>query len=158
MNGNIDGMCFLDNPIMQEVYSVVDCYNKLEAFAKEKITFLERKLLEQQKINALTNDALSIKPIPQPTPSQKTIKPIQLDMEQRQIIYLFQKLIDESFLNENKNPTVWDLVAQYFTDKDNNPLKNIHQNKDGLKNTKTGKPKKNATEIENIITETKNSL
>lgn len=87
---------------------------------------------------------------------QQSIRPIQLEMEQRQIIYLFQKLIDEKLLNETKNPTVWDLVAKYFTDKDNRPLKNIHQNKEGLNNTKTGKPQKNATEIENIIMETKN--
>ncbi|MCZ2101285.1 MAG: hypothetical protein LC107_07090 [Chitinophagales bacterium] len=88
-------------------------------------------------------------------PNRKKMKPIQLDLEQRQIIYLFQKLIDEKLLNETKNPTIWDLVARYFTDKDNNPLKNIHQNKDGLKNTKTGKPNKNATEIENIVNEVK---
>lgn len=85
----------------------------------------------------------------------KQIKPLQLDLEQRQIIYLFQKMIDEKLLNETKNPTLWDLVSQYFTDKDGNPFKNIHQNKDGLKNTKTGKPKKGAEQIEKIVTDTK---
>ena len=87
--------------------------------------------------------------------SLKQIKPIQLDLEQRQIIYLFQKLIDEKLLNETKNPTLWDLVSQYFTDMNGTPLNNIHQNKDGLKNTKTGKPTKSAELIEKIVTETK---
>lgn len=87
--------------------------------------------------------------------THKQIQPIQLEMSQRQIIYLFQKLIDENLLNDNKNPTVWDLVSQYFTAKDSKPLKNLHQNKDGLKNTKTGKPKKNSTEIDNIVFDVK---
>lgn len=99
-------------------------------------------------LNAFPNEKHPIK--------QQRVKPIQLDMEQRQIIYLFQKLIDEKLLNETKNPTVWDLVTQYFTDKDGRPIANIHQNKDGLKNTKTGKPKKNADVIERVINDTKN--
>lgn len=92
------------------------------------------------------------------TPPQKEIKAIQLNLEQRQIIYLFQTLIDEQMINETNNQNLWHLVSQYFTDKDGNPLKNIHQNKDGLQNSKTGKPKKLAKEIQTIVTNTKNSL
>lgn len=81
---------------------------------------------------------------------------IQLDMEQRQIIYLFLQLVDNGFLNENKNPTLWELVSKYFADKDGRPIKNIHQNKDGLKNTKSGKPRKKSIEIERIVSKLSN--
>ncbi len=89
---------------------------------------------------------------------QKEIEPIRLNLGQRQIIYLFQTLINEGMLNETLNPKVWHLVSQYFTDKDGNQLNNIHQNKDGLQNTNTGKPKKLASEIQTIINKVKNSL
>lgn len=90
--------------------------------------------------------------------SDKAIVPIRLDATQTQIVYLFQKLIDENLINETLNPKLWNLVSQYFTDKDNKPLKNIHQTKDKLKNTKTGKPKNNSDIITLIVSDTKNNI
>lgn len=84
------------------------------------------------------------------------LKPIRLNMEQRQIIYLFQELIREKLLIENNNPSLWNLISKYFVDKDGKTLKSIHQNKDGLKNSKTGKPKRNASIIADIVAKTKN--
>ena len=152
--------------------------NKIEDL-QERLLYLKKRLKEyiqweptdlawevgntskQYKVEIeYVNDLIKSQP-QQSTPnstSTKANKPIQLDLEQRQIIYLFQKLIDEKLLNETKNPSLWDLVSQYFTDKDGTTIKNIHQNKDGLKNTKTGKPKNGAAQIENIVTSTKNSL
>lgn len=91
------------------------------------------------------------------TPPQKPIEPIKLELNQTQIVYLFQKLIDEKCINETLNPKLWHLVSTYFVDKDNNTISNIHNTKSNLQNTKTGKPKKQADLIENIVNETKSN-
>ena len=144
-DGEIGGMYLVDNEIFMDVFNYISCQNTLIAYSKDKIDYLTNRLPKTQTTT-------------QPTPPQKEIKPIQLNLEQRQIIYLFQNLIKEQMLNETNNPNLWHLVSQYFTDKDGNPLNNIHQNKDGLQNSKTGKPKKLANEIQTIVTNTKNSL
>ena len=122
--------------------------NSIMEFGVNYVNNTWRLIKAKQNKDVVQTSTVNEKPL-------KQIKPIQLDLEQRQIIYLFQKLIDEKLLNETKNPTLWDLVSQYFTDMNGTPLNNIHQNKDGLKNTKTGKPKKGAELIEKIVTQTK---
>lgn len=104
------------------------------------------------------NNVLTNNPSNTNTPTDEPVKdktsqivPITLDLGAREIIYLFLTLINEKLLSETKNPHVWDLVAKYFTDKNGKPLQNIHQNKDGLKNTKTGKPRRNADLIEHTV-------
>lgn len=85
----------------------------------------------------------------------KEIEPIKLELNQTQIIYLFQVLIDQKLINESVNPKLWNLVSQYFCDSSGKSIGNIHQLKDKLKNSKTGKPKSKADEIEKIVNDIK---
>jgi len=43
------------------------------------------------------------------------------------------------------------LISQYFVGVDNKQIKNIHQLKDKLENSNTGKPRKEADNIEKIV-------
>lgn len=64
--------------------------------------------------------------------------PIKLELNQTQIIYLFMQLEEKGYLRINKNPTLWNLISQYFVDVNDKPLKNIHQLKDKMMNNKEG--------------------
>lgn len=96
--------------------------------------------IERRKLNKTNHSELTL----------KKIETIKLELNQTQIVYLFQTLIKEKLINETLNPKLWHLVSTYFTDKDNKPLSNIHQTKGNLENTKTGKPKAKADLIESI--------
>jgi len=111
----------------------------------------------------LTNEAIyNSKPklqrkLPSDTTLPKKNIPIKLEASQTQIVYLFKNLIEERLIKENLNPNLWKLISTYFTDKDGNPLKNIHQTKFNLENNKSGKPKSMSENIENIVNKVKNS-
>jgi hypothetical protein len=81
---------------------------------------------------------------------------IKTEMQQTQIVYLFEQLIENKLININHNDTFWSLVSKYFIDKKGNSLDNIHQTKSQLKNAGKGKPKSNADLIEKIVNDTKN--
>ena len=81
----------------------------------------------------------------------QTITPIKLELNQTQIIYLFQQLVEKGYLKTNQNPKLWNLISQYFVGVDNKQIKNIHQLKDKLENSNTGKPRKEADNIEKIV-------
>lgn len=115
-------------------------------------SFDQKCELEINKLNTIASLKVDTpKQINNQPISQKLIEPIRLDATQTQIVFLFQTLINEKFINENLNPKLWHLVGNYFTDKDGKTISNIHQTKDKLKNSKSGKPKAKAETIENII-------
>lgn len=125
------------------------------------IEYIDDTLNEIDKIFTTKrfNESNQSKPIQTTIKTQtKAIEPIKLDATQTQIVFLFQKLIDEKLINETLNPKLWQLVSTYFVDKDNKALKNIHQTKDNLKNTKTGEPKSKSDIITKIVTDTKKTL
>lgn len=85
----------------------------------------------------------------------KPIEKIKLNLNQTQIVYLFEQLISEGYINANHNDKLWHLISLYFTDKDNKELKSIHQTKSNLHNKGTGKPKKESEKIDKIVTSIK---
>lgn len=111
--------------------------------------YLNNRLIELEKIPKIETEIKNIK-------ESKVITPIKLELNQTQIVYLFQTLIEQKIINESINPKIWNLVSQYFIDANGKPIKNIHQSKDKLKNNKTGRPKKKADEIEKLVKDTKN--
>lgn len=88
----------------------------------------------------------------------KPLEKIKLELNQTQIIYLVKLLIEHKIINQNANPKIWNLVSQYFKDKDGKDIKNIHQLKDKASNTKTGKPKRQSENIESVINKIKKGL
>lgn len=110
--------------------------------------YLNNRLIELEKIPK--TDTASKNKI-----ETKAITPIKLELNQTQIVYLFETLIAEKLINTNVNDKLWHLVSQYFIDKDNKPLNNIHKTKSNLKNVGKGKPKQNADLIEKIVSKTK---
>lgn len=84
-------------------------------------------------------------------PAPQQITSIKLELNQTQIIYLFQQLVEKRYLRLNKNPALWNLISQYFVDVNDKPLKNIHQVKDRLINNREGKPKREADTIDEIV-------
>lgn len=84
-------------------------------------------------------------------PAPQQITPIKLELNQTQIVYLFQQLVEKEYLRPNKNPALWNLISQYFVDVNDKPLKNIHQVKDRLINNREGKPKREADTIDEIV-------
>lgn len=127
--------------IKQTKFETNDFYN----YVYDEIENAEKAIDEVFSIfNFLTIEKTD-KPI-----KSKIIEPIRFDGTQTQIVYLFQKLIDEKFINLSLNPNIWKLVSTYFSDKDNKPLKAIHQTKYNLENTKKGKPKE-AQKIEEVV-------
>lgn len=83
-------------------------------------------------------------------PAPQQITPIKLELNQTQIVYLFQQLVEKRYLSMNENPTLWNLISQYFVSKGNKPLKNIHQVKYNLVYNEENKPKRAET-IDEII-------
>ena len=81
---------------------------------------------------------------------EKSIKPIKMELSQVQIAYLFIQLVKNGYINENLNPTLWNLVSKYFVDKDYKPLNNIHQTINGMFRNKESKPRR-AVEIEKAV-------
>jgi len=110
--------------------------------------YLNNRLIELDKIPSVDTEIKKTK-------ESKEITPIKLELNQTQIVYLFETLIAEKLINTNVNDKLWHLVSQYFIDKDSKPLNNIHKTKSNLKNVGKGKPKQNADLIENIVAKTK---
>lgn len=84
------------------------------------------------------------------------ITPIKTQMKQTQIVYLFEQLIEKQLINVNHQDNLWSLVSKYFSDVEGKTIKNIHQTKSGKNNIGKGKPKRNASTIEQIVSVTKN--
>lgn len=49
----------------------------------------------------------------------KPIKPIKMELNQSQIVYLFMQLVKNGYINENLNSTLWNLVSKYFYNRRN---------------------------------------
>jgi hypothetical protein len=103
-----------------------------------------------------TNIELKNKPLAKSNAKAIEIEPIRMELNQTQIVYLFQELINQKLINESINPKLWSLISKYFCDSSGKPIGNVHQTKDKLKNSKTGKPKSLSNEIEKVIADTKN--
>jgi hypothetical protein len=84
------------------------------------------------------------------------ITPIKTQMKQTQIVYLFEQLIAKKLIDENLQNNLWSLISKYFADVDGKIIKNIHQTKSHKNLIGKGKPKRNASIIEQIVSDTKN--
>ena len=88
---------------------------------------------------------------------QNTLKPtetIKLNLTPTQIAYLFQE-IEQKFGDRTHNTKYWKFISDFFIDKNGEKLKNIHQTRENLNNTKTGKPKQHSDSIDSIIKSTR---
>lgn len=79
---------------------------------------------------------------------------IKLKLTPTQIVYLFQE-IEKKFGDKTHNTKYWKFISDFFIDKDGQELKNIHQTKFNLNDTKTAKPKQHSDSIDAIIQATK---
>lgn len=137
----------------------VENWNKINKALTEVETLLlyfnEEQEDRNSQLNSMQNVIMKIAPQSEGQSKETQIEKIKLNLNQTQIVYLFEQLISEGYINTNHNDKLWHLISLYFIDKDNKELKSIHQTKSNLHNKGTGKPKKESEKIDKIVSSIK---
>lgn len=151
---NFDNV-FLTTHIVKKI--IIETYENWDISVNEPLIFdyqgFENFILSNKRIIQFIDNRM--KQLKTETSSKvvepQPLTPIKLELNQTQIIYLFQQLIENGYLKTNQNPKLWSLISKYFVDKDNKQIKNIHQIRVRLENNKTGKPKQETETIEKMV-------
>ena len=128
-----------------------------DEFLNDMIELLNIELNDlNQKVTLINDGSKGVKLKNDAKETLTKITPIKTQMKQTQIVYLFEQLIAKKLINENLQNNLWSLISKYFTDVDGKIIKNIHQTKSHKNLIGKGKPKRNASIIEQIVSDTKN--
>ena len=84
------------------------------------------------------------------------VKRLRWKREKSDLVYLFQRLVEEGFLTNDFKDKPWQQLGNHFADKDGRDLENLRQTSQNIQHTKSGKSR-HGKKIDEIISETMRS-